>query len=451
MSRRTHEGPMDFEYQNGTGPMDSRSPFANVGSNVQRISATPDRAGFKRSYSAFESPSRPSHAQPHHAATQPSSPSKNRPPVPAFSAIFATPRRVAPAIDDSSAGETPKSPSRDDSDATPDTTALKTAKSRFDFTAIPQLPPIVDTMERESHERRDSFFARFKKRCSPGRGEIPRGELIHAKENKVRKIRSRDGRHRSGRTRRNSVSSSASDDDTGRRRSPHKSPRKVSTMQTDAPGFMTRLFTFIQAHPTVPHILTFYAQLLFNVFLLSACAYFIYSCWTTIQGDIDRKAWTEVASITAENNACAENFRINGCDSATRAPALTVHCDTWALCMARDPQKIARARVSAHTFAEIFNSFVEPISWKAMIFTATLVIGCFAMSNCAFGMLRAKTAQTQQFQPQPWQAPMTPQSVFRGGDFYGEAPWSARTGLEPAPSAGHIEGRGSPVRRLAYG
>jgi len=35
--------------------------------------------------------------------------------------------------------------------------------------------------------------------------------------------------------------------------------------------------------------------------------------------------------------------------------------------MSRDPREVARARVSAETFAEILNSFVEPISYKAMV------------------------------------------------------------------------------------
>ena len=58
--------------------------------------------------------------------------------------------------------------------------------------------------------------------------------------------------------------------------------------------------------------------------------------------------------------------------------------------MAQDPWKIARAKVSAHTFAEIFNSFIEPISYKAMLFTAMMIFGCFAVSNFAFGVLRNK-------------------------------------------------------------
>lgn len=39
MDRRTHESPMDFEYQNGTGPMDGRSPFAQISMNTRNTAA----------------------------------------------------------------------------------------------------------------------------------------------------------------------------------------------------------------------------------------------------------------------------------------------------------------------------------------------------------------------------------------------------------------------------
>jgi len=54
MDRRTHESPMDFEYQNGTGPMDSRSPFAQISMNTQRHGTSTDgpakKRGMSRSY-----------------------------------------------------------------------------------------------------------------------------------------------------------------------------------------------------------------------------------------------------------------------------------------------------------------------------------------------------------------------------------------------------------------
>ena len=36
MANRMHATPMDFQYENGTGPLDERSPFAQVGRNSQR-------------------------------------------------------------------------------------------------------------------------------------------------------------------------------------------------------------------------------------------------------------------------------------------------------------------------------------------------------------------------------------------------------------------------------
>lgn len=315
--------------------------------------------------------------------------------------------------------------------------------------------------------RRDSFFGRMKSKLySPGRGEVPRGDLTHIKENRVRKVKSRDMRHRTGRSRRLSISSSASDDERiNERSSPRKSPRKGSSSYqslpghaSDKPGWLTSLFGFIAQHPTVPHILSFYAQLTFNVFLLTACAYLVYSFWAAIQGDVDKKAWEASADIIAEINSCAEHYRVNGCDSPTRVPALEQVCANWAKCMSRDPTKVARAKVSAHTFAEIFNSFVEPISYKTMIFTLMIVVACFTISNLAFGLLRDKTAQAQHYNPNPYGwggPPPTPQRTFSGetGGMYGGPQWHAPpAGLEPAPSGGfsQIDGRGSPVRRLVY-
>lgn len=135
MSKRYHETPMDFEYQNGTGPMDAKSPFAAVSMNAQRFPATPggnhnnnrksvfsfasrtkDKnvrtetdAAPKGDYSAFDSPTRS-------GASRNPSPNKALPPVPgfsgvsAFNAMFTTPRKTMQDthMEDSSAGKRPR-------------------------------------------------------------------------------------------------------------------------------------------------------------------------------------------------------------------------------------------------------------------------------------------------------------------------------------------------------
>ena len=156
-----------------------------------------------------------------------------------------------------------------------------------------------------------------------------------------------------------------------------------------------------------------------------------------------------------------EDYEDNRCASSDRAPALKSMCAEWKRLKDQDPLMIARAKVSAHAFAEIFNSFIEPISYKAMLFTALIVLGCFGVSNFAFGVLRNKTMEQQHTQ-QHWgggqynnfQAPPpTPQRSFSGlVEAHQGTPWHARPALEPAPSQRYElgDGQGSPRRRLVY-
>jgi len=132
-------------------------------------------------------------------------------------------------------------------------------------------------------------------------------------------------------------------------------------------GMFESLFSFLETHPSLPHILSFYAQLLLNVFLVFSFMYIIYSFWRTITEDVNSRVADAQAKLLADIAVCAQQFRDNRCERETRLPALEGACDGWERCMARDPKKVGRAQVSAHTFAQIFNSFIEPISYKAMV------------------------------------------------------------------------------------
>ncbi|EME77232.1 uncharacterized protein MYCFIDRAFT_42420 [Pseudocercospora fijiensis CIRAD86] len=424
MSQRGNEMGMDFEWQNRTGAMDERSPFAQISQNAQRFD-TPSR---RRNNNAFNSPSK------NFASFASLQQSSNKPlpkaPAPAaFNSLYNTPRKQSTDIDDSSAGETPKSPERD--------------RERS------------PTKDRPQQLKRDSsFWGRFKMKMSPGRGEIARPEHSGAIEKRVKKKRENQLQRQASRRRRHSVSDSGEDSEMHA-----KSPRKVSGKHKDVhgdeskPHWISNLFTFIAQHPTVPHILSFYAQLAFNVFLLAGCGYLVYSFWSAVQGDVDKKSHEAMADIMAEMAECARQYTSNNCDPSKRMPALETVCRGWQRCMEQDPHKVGRAKVSAHTFAEIFNSFVEPISWKAMAFTFLLVFGCFATTNLAFGFFRDKSSQAgQQYAPNYYQHPPTPQRTFSNEypQQFG-TPWHNAPPLEPGPSGyAQIEGRGSPVRTLQY-
>jgi hypothetical protein len=546
MSKRYHETQgMDFEYQNGTGPMDAKSPFAAVSMNAQRFPATPgagnrksvfsslrwnktaddnkenlnsntDAAPPKGDYTAFDSPTRP-------GASRNPSPNKALPPVPgngfsgvsAFNSMFATPRKPMQDthMEDSSAGETPKSPERqDDSEAGTPAEILAFERRRLggglDTRSAPAIPTVSTlsmspskemgrerTRERESKDRRErrpspggkkeSFFGRVKRSFnSPGRGEIPRADTTHNRDKRV--VRQKSQRSLAITKRLDPDPGSGTDgenDDSELIPSRMTSPRKRSAnynqqtpfeqQQQQArqqpppqkePGMISSLFTLIGAHPTIPHILSFYAQLAFNVFLLMGCAWIIWAFYSAIRGDMEQKAFEASADIMAEIVEATGHYRNNKCGTATYKiyPALQDPCETWERIMARDPMTIARAKIGASTFAEIFNAFVEPISYKAMLFTAMIVFGCFGVSNFAFGVLRNKTME-QQHQQQHWTGPYnfqapppTPQRSFSGlaegqGNYQG-TPWHGGPALEPAPSQRYAleDGQGSPRRRLVY-
>ena len=375
---------------------------------------------------------------------------KPLPPVPAFNSLYNTPRHLNNDLDDSSAGETPKSPERSDNDATPDHSrpGLRGALNNREASTLPTMAGAErgspsKEKSRPDASRRDSWlgdtYEKFKRKFnSPGRSDSRRSDQSGAVEKR------RSKRHREqvlqrnvSKRRRHSISDSGEDSELF-----VKSPRKTSGRHKgddmhvpEQRHWLSRTFTFISEHPTVPHILSFYAQLLFNIFLLAGCVYLIYCFWSAVQGDIDKKSHEAMADIMAEMAECARQYTTNNCDPSVRVPALTNVCEGWSKCMNRDASKVGRAKVSAHTFAEIFNSFVEPISWKAMAFTFMLVFGCFASGNLAFGFFRDKANQGGQYQPQYYQPPPpTPQRIPSGQQQFFGTPWHNYQQLEPGPS-----------------
>jgi Di-sulfide bridge nucleocytoplasmic transport domain len=83
---------------------------------------------------------------------------------------------------------------------------------------------------------------------------------------------------------------------------------------------------------------------------------------------------------------CTKEYLQNRCAPGTRVPAMEKACLAWEKCMNRDPSVVGRARVSAETFAEIINSFIEPISYKTMVtrFTDLLTFPDFLFISCVW-------------------------------------------------------------------
>ncbi|KAK3652873.1 hypothetical protein LTR56_004821 [Elasticomyces elasticus] len=518
---------MDFQFDNRTGPIDAQSAFARVGQ-------TPLLTTKKRSYSTYDSPS------PTKSTTY-TSPNKPLPPRPVFNALFSTPRKANDNWgDDSSAGETPRSPELPVADSpaeTPDYMQQRTEVRRLEF-PVAGMGLLPHEREPAKTGRRESWFStqivkakgKWGGGFSPGRGQGA-GEMVGMEKRGVEKRKKKDpvSRRKGGGTRQQQEqrrrerrdedsyedSEAEGDEDhdeertasnnNGRRvGSPRTSSRNThqQTNTTQPPPtppeikqhWMKQLYTFLESHPTIPHILTFYAQLFFNVFLLSLFAYTIYTIYRTFAHDIHLASQRASADILAEMAKCAREWTVNKCAPETRVPLLEELCEGLGKCMSRDAGAVGRAGVGAKTFAEVFNSFVEAISWKTMAFTFLLVFGVFGGGNFAFGLFRRSDTVNAwgggghgggqhgghggqgsgqgsgqamggwNGQPHPqqggWQggyAPPTPQRTFSGEQqFYGGGtPWlraMGGEGMEPQASQGAaIEGReGREVRRIGY-
>jgi len=111
--------------------------------------------------------------------------------------------------------------------------------------------------------------------------------------------------------------------------------------------------------------------------------------------------------IEAESDIllCDKHYHENRCSPQERVRELEKKCLSWEVCKARNPKDIGWSKISAETFAEILNSFVEPISYKTMFF----IFGCIFVMNLGFRLLRSShkdDAARVQHVPPPTPSPM---------------------------------------------
>jgi hypothetical protein len=375
MDRSSQVQPMDYEYHNGSGPLDENSPFIAATKSFQQQE---HNRGFGSQRGDLPLSFQQQRAIDHiKAAKRPfgdvsSSPTKSqgssfpslRAPASGQTFLFSdvphtdkplpnpnlwTPRNNK-IIDFSSGGETPDTVDNNaDNEATPGTPKMGFRKKLFSGLSL----------SGRSSPTKEIVLAKG----SPGRGEIAKPYSNNI-VSRIQKSRKRPEKRR--RTRKDDYESEAEAGAAGSRRD-----RALSGNQ-ESRNNVASFFSYLETHPQLPHLLSFYAQLLLNLFFIFSVMYIAWSFWATIRADVDDKAEEAIAGALQEMAVCAKNYNENRCEHATRVPAMETVCNAWEKCMQRDPKAVGRARVSAHTFAEIFNSFVEPISYKAMVCSVLL-------------------------------------------------------------------------------
>lgn len=117
-----------------------------------------------------------------------------------------------------------------------------------------------------------------------------------------------------------------------------------------------------------PYVLLGYVQVIFNLSLILLFLYLLVQFIFTVQKDVEHRIGEYSADILQEITTCAQLYVTNLC-ATSPIPAMLHQCATWETCMSRDPKVVGRAKVGAEMLAEVVNGFVEPISWKTLIFT----------------------------------------------------------------------------------
>ncbi|KAJ1665808.1 hypothetical protein EV178_002809 [Coemansia sp. RSA 1646] len=151
----------------------------------------------------------------------------------------------------------------------------------------------------------------------------------------------------------------------------------------------------IQMHRDLPYVISGYLQLGFNVFMVGTVLIIVVNVLLTIRRDVNSKVQEYSSEILHEIATCSKQYADNQCDPLKRVPAMEPLCVAWESCMHRDPTKVGRAKVSAETLAEIVNGFIDPISFKTMLFFVLLFVGTLLVSNFAFGAYRQNRVQKQ--------------------------------------------------------
>lgn len=144
------------------------------------------------------------------------------------------------------------------------------------------------------------------------------------------------------------------------------------------------------SNPWRPYVLLLYLHFATNLILLIIAAYLGYVTISTIRADINGKIKLCISNALSEISECSREYYKNKCfndENNKRAPALEQTCAAWERCMNRDPQQLAKSKITAETLAEILNSFLGHLSWKSLFLLFSLLLGSFLVSQATFGRL----------------------------------------------------------------
>ncbi|KAF9529470.1 nuclear membrane protein [Crepidotus variabilis] len=139
----------------------------------------------------------------------------------------------------------------------------------------------------------------------------------------------------------------------------------------------------------LPYVLLGYLQFFFNLSLILIFLYLFVQFIFTVQRDVEHRISEYRQDIIQEISMCSTQFKNNLC-ATSPIPAMIQQCANWDTCMNRDPTVVGRAKVGAELIAEVINGFVEPISWKTLLFTLSSLAFLTVFINTLLSLYRSK-------------------------------------------------------------
>lgn len=120
-----------------------------------------------------------------------------------------------------------------------------------------------------------------------------------------------------------------------------------------------------------------------QLLLISLAIYFISTFALSFRRDLYSKAALTKEALSVKQRDCHRSFLENHCLPAEkRPPALALKCEEWRECFERDLERgFSWSRIFTNTMAEIVEGFLEQVSWRSMVFIASLVAVYFLTSQ----------------------------------------------------------------------
>ncbi|OIW30480.1 hypothetical protein CONLIGDRAFT_280070 [Coniochaeta ligniaria NRRL 30616] len=394
MSRRTFEGPMDWEYQS-TGPIDMSSPFAKVAQGPRT--------------SLFDSPSKYGRQNPNPFAATPSqpsgiplSPSKQQQPLPPHSTFFNP--KLQPQLQNKFSAPPFRNPAfttpqkRVDELAFSEVSGAESSPAMTDASEMPEDTPEVDRSDdfgrmtiTQSSTNRPLFGAATGSKArsrTPGRGELRRRDPDRYLRGKIRK-RTRQAGDRDVGSVRSRLPHDSDDSDSDWEQDGGATAGGKARRQRSKPGFFAGMLSAVGNNPNVPIILSKWVQLTVNVVIVGGVLWFFWGAISMVRSDLAHATEKARSVVLAEMQACTHEYTKNRCSpKSERLPALAAVCDEWEACMNQDPTSVMKVQVSARNLAEIINEFVGVMSLKAWGFILSALLVAIIANNVGFSRLR---------------------------------------------------------------